>query len=143
MTSNDDDIPVDVALEILLTKKRPVVVINEQDDLGPLHLERIFVERVELAKNREKIASESETLLYLTQKTKSEPDDVRVPRFVFYLFDRWTRKYLPEYLPANKKPSVLDEIELLELKNIRIWLYEESIRLMDAGVITPGLDSIV
>ena len=142
MPSQNDEITPDIAREILQTKKRPVVVVEGYEQSPEYLLEIIFAERVKIAQDKKKLASESETLWYLCSKGEEELGK-SYRRFVPYLFRRWATQYEPELLKLDSNEVTLDEIELIELQSLRSWLYDESIRLMKAGITTPGLDSIV
>lgn len=87
---------------------------------------QILIERLILARNNEKLATETEALWYLSTASLVAPMDNNWYNIFMYLSRRYltrTKKELPDFLKEN---IILDEyVEEPELHRLRQWLYNK------------------
>ena len=107
--------------ETFLSIFRPKLVMPSYEDMPiPKKIrESIMIERLILAKNGDKIASETEALWYLSTASLSAPLDHHFSRIMQYLCKKWItkqKKELPDFL---KEKIVLEELEERELAQLR------------------------
>jgi len=126
---------VDSCMELFNTIRRPKIVMPLFEDAAiPDNIRnQIFMERILLARNGEKLASEAETLWYLSTASLSAPFSYSWYRIFLYLFRRWcmnTKKEIPEFAGEE---IVLEELEQRELKRLREWLYSKSMEHLKKG----------
>ena len=95
---------------------------------------RILIERILIAKNSEKIASEAETLWYLSTVSLSAPFSYSWYRIFMHLFKAWcinTKMEIPDFASEE---IVLEEDEQRELRRLREWIYRKSIEALERKV---------
>ena len=107
----------------------PIIVMPGYTDMRipDKVLERIRIERLLIAATQEKMASEAETMWYISTATLRAP----IGRDWTDIFMYLTRKYIqalkidpPEFL---ENQIVLNELQESDLRNLRGWLFKRSI----------------
>jgi len=107
---------------------RPKIVMPGYTDMPiPDNIKsRIFIERLILAKDREKTATDTEAMWYLSTASLTMPLGHHWNNIFFYL----TRKFM---LKEGKKPLdfledeiKLDDFEKQELTKLKEWIYRKS-----------------
>lgn len=134
-TKKDEKEFTDKIMEVFNVLRRPKIVMPMfEDAVIPDNIRnRIFVERILLAKNGEQIASEAETLWYLSTVSLSVPLSHSWFRIFLYLFRRWCMNTKIEIPDFASEEIILAEIEQRELKRLREWLYKKSVDALDKG----------
>lgn len=123
---------VNNCIELFNTFRRPKIVMPGYEDmLMPDDIKtQIVVERMILAKNDEKTASETEALWYLSTVSLAQPLDHSWYRIFMFLFRQWcikTNKGLPDF---TREQVTLEKYEEHDLKRLRDWLYRKSVEAL-------------
>ena len=115
-------------VESLMSIFRPKIVMPHYIDMPiPENIHtQILIERLILARNQERLATETETLWYLSTASLMFPLDNNWYNIFMYLTRRWlikTKKELPDFLKEN---IVLEKyMEENELYKLRAWIYRK------------------
>ena len=115
--------------EVIHSFTRPLIVMPGYEDMPiPDNIKsQIQMERLLLAKDAIPLASETETMWYISTASLSFPLDHRWANILFYLTRNWLikqKRELPDFLR--------DDIELepyteaTELRRLREWLYNQT-----------------
>jgi len=106
---------------------RPKIVMPGYTDMPipkPIQ-ESITIERLLMARQQEKLATETETLWYLSTASLVAPFDRDWSEIMMYLCRKWLisrKKERPDFL---KEQIVLTDLQERDLHNIRTWLYKK------------------
>jgi hypothetical protein len=135
LSKKDETKFVDDIMEVFNSIRRPKIVMPMCEDatIPDTFRNQIFVERILLAKNGERIASEAETLWYLSTVSLSAPFSHSWYRIFLYLFRRWCMNTKIEIPDFASEEIILQEIEQRELKRLREWLYKKSVEAIEKG----------
>ena len=116
-------------LELVNVFARPKIVMSGYADMEiPDNIRsRILMDRLILAKTGEKLATEIETLWYISTASLANPLDHSWCNIMMYLTRKWIKaqgKEIPDFL---REQIELEEIEEMDLHHLRSWLYKKSV----------------
>lgn len=113
-------------LDLIGSFTRPILVMPGYSDMNmPKNIsEQISIERLILAAN-DKLASETETMWYLSTVSLCFPLDNTWYRIYMYLFRRWCDKTKKSISDFAREIIILEEYEESKLIQLRSWLYKK------------------
>ena len=114
--------------ELVSIFTRPKIVMPGYTDMPiPDNIKsRIFIERLILAKDREKSATDTEAMWYLSTASLAMPLGHHWNNIFFYLIRKFMLKEGKKLFDFLKDEIKLDDYEKQELARLKEWIYRKS-----------------